>query len=80
LISAYFYDTVKLVKRGGKMIKTLLKSNDHNGKYVAFKNFNDTSVVGEGSTPKEAYDQAIKRGSKDPVVAFVPVKGMVQIY
>jgi len=62
------------------MIKTLLKSNSYNGKYVAFKDFKDTSIVGEGATPKEAYDQAIRTGSKNPVVAFVPIKGMVQIY
>lgn len=62
------------------MIKTLLKNNDHDGKYVAFKDFKDTSVVGEGSTSKEAHDQTAKKGSKDPVVTFVPIKGMVQIY
>ena len=62
------------------MIKTLLRSNNYNGKYVAFSDFKDTSVVGEGSTPKEAYDQAVKKGFKDPVVTFVPIKGMVQIY
>ena len=62
------------------MIKTLLKSNDYNGKYVAFKDFKDASIIGEGATPKEAYDQAVKKGSKNPVVTFVPIKGMVQIY
>ena len=62
------------------MIKTLLKSNAYNGKYVAFKDFNDTSLVGEGATPQEAYDQAIKKGSENPVITFVPIKGMVQIY
>ena len=44
------------------MIKTLLKSSNYNGKYVAFKDFKDTSLVGEGATPQEAYDQAIKIG------------------
>ena len=62
------------------MIKTLLKSNDYNGKYVAFKDFEDSSIVGEGATPKDAYDQAVKNGSNNPVVTFVPIKGMVQIY
>lgn len=62
------------------MIKTLLKSNDHNGKYVAFKDFKDFAVIGEGATPQQAYEQAIKKGSKNPVVTFVPIKGMVQIY
>lgn len=62
------------------MIKTLLKSSAYNGKYVAFKDFKDSAVIGEGATPQEAYEQAIKKGSKNPVVTFVPIKGMVQIY
>ncbi|MFH0732240.1 MAG: DUF5678 domain-containing protein [Candidatus Omnitrophota bacterium] len=62
------------------MIRTLLTTNNYNGKYVAFKDFKDTTVIGEGMTPQEAYEQAIKHGSKNPVVTFIPIKGMVQIY
>ena len=62
------------------MIKTLLKSSAYNGKYVAFKDFKDTSLVGEGATPQEAYDQATKKGYQDPVITFVPIKDTVQIY
>lgn len=62
------------------MIRTLLKNNNFNGKYIAMKDFKDYSVVGEGETPQEAYDQALKKGYKNPVVTFVPFKDMVQIY
>jgi hypothetical protein len=62
------------------MIKTLLTSNNYNGKYVAFKDFSDSTVIGEGITPQEAYEKAQKQGFKNPVVAFVPIKDMVQIY
>lgn len=62
------------------MIKTLLKSNNYNGKYVAFKDFKDVSVIAEGATPQETYDKALKNGYVNPVITFVPIKGMVQIY
>lgn len=69
-----------LIQYGANMIKTLLKTSNYNGKYIAFKNFKDNAIVGEGNTPKEAYDKAIKGGARNPVVTFVPIKGMVQIY
>ena len=62
------------------MIKTLLKNNDFNGKYVAMKSFSDHTVVADGDTPQETYAKAEKKGYKDSVVTFVPIKNMVQIY
>lgn len=62
------------------MVKTLMKSSAFNGKYVAMKNFSDHTVIGDGATPQEAYDKALKNGCKNPVVTFVPIKDMVQIY
>ena len=62
------------------MIQTLVNDNRYNGKYIAMKGFRDHTVVGEGSTPKEAYDKALKKGHNDPVIAFVPLKNVVQIY
>lgn len=62
------------------MIRTLLKSNDFNGRYVAMKDFSDYTVIADGATPQEAYEKASKKGCKNPVVTFVPTKGMVQIY
>lgn len=62
------------------MVQTLLKENSHNGKFVAFKSFEDHSVVGEGNTPQQALEKAVERGILNPVVTFIPIKGMVQIY
>ena len=62
------------------MSQTLIKTNNFNGKYVALKDFDNSTVVGEGTNPKEAYEHALKKGFKNPVIIFVPVKGMVQIY
>jgi hypothetical protein len=58
------------------MIQTLLRSNNYDGKFVAFKNFDDHSVVGEGLTPQEAAQKAQQKGCKDPVITFVPLKGV----
>ncbi len=62
------------------MIQTLIKNSSFDGKFVAFKNFNDHTVVADGDTPKQALEKAAERGFVNPVVAFVPIKGMVQIY
>ncbi len=62
------------------MIKTLIKSSNYNGRYVAMRDFNDHSVIADGVNPQEAYEKAMKKGFKNPVVTFVPMKDMVQIY
>ena len=62
------------------MIQTLIKSNKFAGKYVAMKSFSDHTVVGEGTTSKEAFDKASKKGYKNLVVTFVLIKNMTQIY
>ena len=62
------------------MIQTLIKNKKYLGKYVAFKNFNDSTVVGFGKTPQEAYRKAFRHGYEDPVITFVPSKEMVHIF
>ncbi|MBF0484723.1 MAG: hypothetical protein HQL25_08485 [Candidatus Omnitrophica bacterium] len=62
------------------MIQTLIKNDNYSGKFVAFKDFEDHSIIGEGKTPQEAENAAEKKGFKNPVITFVPVKGMVEIY
>lgn len=62
------------------MIQTLLNSAQYNGRYVAMKSFSDHAVVGDGETPQEAHEKAVKNGYMDPVMTFIPTKGMVQIY
>ena len=62
------------------MIHTLIHSANFNGRYVAFKDFKDHTVVAEGTTPKEAQDIALEKGYKHAVITFVPASNMVQIY
>ena len=62
------------------MEQALLKEKKYNGRYVAIKDFNDATVIGSGSNPREAYEQALKEGVLEPVILFVPHKDMAQIY
>jgi hypothetical protein len=62
------------------MIQILTKNTKYDGKYVALKSFDKQVVIGKGSTPQEAYDKAISKGYSNPVITFIPAKGMVQIY
>jgi hypothetical protein len=52
----------------------------YSGKYVAKKSFKNKNVVCSGENLTKVYESAKKKGIKDPVVFFVPLKGMVQVY
>jgi len=59
----------------------LLKDGEkYNGQYVATKSFKDRKVVSHGSDPSKVFNEAREKGVKEPVVFYVPKKGMVQIY
>jgi len=62
------------------MIQTLIKDSGYEGKYVALKSFEDSTVISDGITPQEAYEKAVEKGFAHPVLVFVPLKDMVQIY
>ncbi len=62
------------------MISPLINTSSYNGKYVAMKSFEDHTIVGEGSSPQEAFNKAVKKGCGNPVITFIPIKGVVQIY
>ncbi|MCX5905310.1 MAG: DUF5678 domain-containing protein [Proteobacteria bacterium] len=52
----------------------------YSGKYVAKKSFKNKNVVCSGKNLTKVYESAKRKGIKDPVVFFVPLKGMVQVY
>lgn len=52
----------------------------YSGQYVATRSFKDRKVVTYGSNPSKVFNKARKKGVKEPVVFFVPKKGIVQIY
>lgn len=62
------------------MDQTLINSNKYNGLYIAIKDFGDNTVITSGKKPQEIYEEALKRGYKEPVILYVPKSGMVQIY
>jgi hypothetical protein len=62
------------------MQNILVKEEKYSGKYVALKNFIDQTVIVDGKTPREVLDRAISKGYMNPVILFVPIKDMVQIY
>ena len=62
------------------MDNVLVRDEKYSGRYVALKNFDDPTIVSDGKDPKEAFENAIKKGIIDPVILYIPVKGMVQIY
>ena len=61
-------------------VEVLVKDEKYRGRYVALKAFGDNTVVGSGKTPLAAVKQARTAGVDDPVLLFVPRKGVVQIY
>lgn len=50
------------------------------GQYVALRSFSDRSVVTAAKTPQEVVAQAKEKGVPEPVLVFVPEKGMLNIY
>jgi len=50
------------------------------GKYVAKKSFKNKNVVCSGTNLTKVYESAKKKGIKEPVVFFVPAKGIVRAY
>jgi len=63
------------------MESVLLKDGEkYGGQYVATKSFKDRKVVSHGSDPSRVLNEAKGKGIKEPVVFYVPKKGMVQIY
>ncbi|MBU1785243.1 MAG: hypothetical protein KKG95_07910 [Candidatus Omnitrophica bacterium] len=62
------------------MVLTLLKTKSYSGEYVALESFENHNVIASGANPKEVYKEALSKGCKNPVISYVPVEGMVQIY
>ncbi|MEW6184767.1 MAG: DUF5678 domain-containing protein [Thermodesulfobacteriota bacterium] len=63
------------------MDRVLLNDGEkYGGQYVATRSFEDKKVISHGSEPSQVFNEARKKGVKEPVVFYVPKKGMVQIY
>ena len=61
--------------------KMLIKDGKrYSGKYVVTRSFNDKNVLCAGSNPLKVVKEAKKMGVEDPVLIYIPKKGIVQIY
>ena len=60
--------------------KVLVTTDEFNGRYVALKSFDDTTIVGVGDNPEEALKDAEAKGFKDPILLYIPEKDIVHIY
>ena len=63
------------------MDNILLKNGeDYVGEYVSTKSFGDKKVVSHGVSMVDVFDAAKREGVENPVIFYVPEKGMAQIY
>lgn len=52
----------------------------YSGQYVALKSFSDRIVITFGQAPQDVVNQAKNKGIQNPVIVFVPEKGLLNIY
>ena len=62
------------------MDQVLIKEKKFEGRYVALEDLDHPSPIADGKNPDEVYASAIQKGFTDPLILFVPLHGMVQIY
>lgn len=62
------------------MEKILVNSTKYDGKYIAIISTDDPTLVGSGSTPLDALNEARKKGINNPFLLYVPDKDLVYIY
>jgi hypothetical protein len=69
--------------RGGEYMSQLMLVNNcdrYNGQYVAVKSFSERDVICYGLEPMEVLNKAKQTGVKEPVLIYIPEKGMVHVY
>lgn len=63
------------------MSNVLIRESElYGGQYVATPSFADCTVVSHGDNPSDVHADAKGKGCSDPVVVYIPPKGIVQIY
>jgi len=62
------------------MEQVLIKEKKFEGRYVALEDIDHPLPIADGNSPDEVYESAIKKGFADPLILYVPLHGMVQIY
>lgn len=56
------------------------KTGTFGGQYVTIPSFADRNVISHGTKPEKVLKEAKEKGYANPVIFFVPKKGMAYIY
>jgi hypothetical protein len=62
------------------MKKKIFDRKKFSGKFIVTKSFTSCEVVASGDSPSEAYEMAIEKGIKEPVIDYIQEEGVVCIY
>ena len=62
------------------MEQILIKDEKYYGQYVIIEDFDKPNVIASGTDMKKVYEEATKKGYKNPVIVYIPKKDMVHIY
>ena len=63
-----------------KKYRVMVNNRKYIGKYVAMKSFNNRTIIASGKDPIDVMGRAERKGFPDPLVIFVPPKGMANIF
>ena len=62
------------------MEQVLIKEKRFEGKYVALEDIDHPLPIADGKNPEEVYESAVKKGFANPLIIYIPLQGMIQIY
>ena len=62
------------------MEQVLIKEKRFEGKYVALEDIDHPLPIADGKSPEEVYESAVKKGFAHPLIIYIPLHGMIQIY
>jgi len=62
------------------MKKKTFDRKKFSGKFIVTKSFTSSEVVASGDSPSEAYEKALEKGIKEPVIDYIQKEDVVCIY
>ena len=62
------------------MKKKTFDRKKFSGKFIVTKSFTSNEVVASGDSPSEAYEKALEKGIKEPVIDYIQKEDVVCIY
>ena len=78
-----YNNRIGVLKGAEKMLslnKVLIAEEGYEGKYVALESLAERTVIASGDNPEYVMEQARKKGVLNPIIFFVPNRGITQVY